>query len=89
MKFQNVCGRDTDSIRRSWRVILRPLERLGIWRRRTPVEVTLLRNAEFQIMLSELRYPAIGIPTHVERDTRPCRRALVPKPEHGRTSSRL
>jgi len=41
------------------------------------VEAALLRNAEFQIMLNELRYPPIGIPTHVARDARPSCRAPV------------
>ena len=73
MQFQDARGRDTDSIRRSWRILLRPLERLGILRRRTPAEseIALLRDAEFQIMLSELRYPPIGIPAHLARDARP------------------
>jgi hypothetical protein len=42
LQLQDARGRDTDSVRRSWRILLRPLERLGIWRRRTHVEVTLL-----------------------------------------------
>jgi hypothetical protein len=86
LQLQDARGRDTDSVRRSWRILLRPLERLGIWRRRTHVEVTLLWDAEFQIMLSELRYPPIGIPTHVARDARPSRRTPVPRPVRGRTS---
>jgi hypothetical protein len=64
LRLQDARGRDTDSIRRSWRILLLPL-RLGLWRRRTPVEpqAALLRDAELQIMLCELRYPPIGIPT--------------------------
>jgi hypothetical protein len=89
LQLYDTRGRDTDSIRRSWRILLRPLERFGIWRRRTPVEVTLLRDAEFQIMLSELRYPPIGTPRQFARDGRPSRRAPVPTPVlYGRTSSR-
>jgi hypothetical protein len=61
LRFQDDYVRGTDSLRRLWRSLLRRLECLGIWRRRTAEEpdVVLLRNAEFQIMLTELRYPPI------------------------------
>jgi hypothetical protein len=56
---------------------LRSLVRLRIWRPHPPGEaqVALLRHAEFLIMLSELRYPPIGIHTHIGRDAHPSRRA--------------
>jgi hypothetical protein len=49
--------------------VVRLLERLGISRLRTfkaPADV-LRRDAEFQIMLSELQYPAIGPYVHFTR----------------------
>ena len=66
---------NTDLAHRRWRSLLRSLERVGIWRQRTieQPQVALLRNAEFQIMLSELRYPPIPVYTYVVRDGHPSR----------------
>jgi hypothetical protein len=44
-----------------WRNVLVALRRLVLWRRRKPIarQDPLLLDAEFRIMLSELRYPSI------------------------------
>jgi hypothetical protein len=69
------------SIRWPWRKLqlLRLLMRLGKWRRTLPeTEVVLLRDAEFRVALSELRYPPIGTPTHAVPGGYPPRPSVPP-----------